>query len=108
MEFGIPRQNVIFEPEGKNTAPSIAVASRLIALSDPGAKMAVLPSDHNRDHPLYQKEARKKDTYVLHVARLLTQEICLMKDPRNPRQAFQRQSKLLRDALVDTDENPTS
>ncbi|MEK6732827.1 MAG: ATP-binding protein [Candidatus Omnitrophota bacterium] len=55
----------------------------------------------NRDHPLYQQEARKKDTYILHIARLLTQEICLMKDPRNPRQAFQRQSRLLRDALVD-------
>lgn len=57
----------------------------------------------NRDHPLYQKEAQKKDTYILHIARLLTQEICLMKDPRNPRQAFQRQSKLLRDALIDKD-----
>lgn len=56
----------------------------------------------NRDHPLYQKEAQKKDTYILHIARLLTQEICLMKDPRNPRQAFQRQSKLMRDALVET------
>ncbi|MBU1147117.1 MAG: ATP-binding protein [Candidatus Omnitrophica bacterium] len=55
----------------------------------------------NRDHPLYKKEAQKKDTYVLHVARLLTQEICLMKDSRNPRQAFLRQSKLLQDALVD-------
>lgn len=55
----------------------------------------------NRDHPLYQKEAQKKDTYILHIARLLTQEICLMKNPRNPRQAFQRQSKLLRDALVE-------
>lgn len=54
----------------------------------------------NRDHPLYQKEVRKKDAYELYIARLLTQEICLMKDPRNPRQAFQRQSKLLRDALV--------
>lgn len=58
----------------------------------------------NRDHPLYQKEARKKDTYILHIARLLTQEICLMKDPRNPRQAFQRQSKLMRDALVEIKE----
>ena len=55
----------------------------------------------NRDHPLYQKEAQKKDTYILHIARLLTQEICLMKDPRNPRQAFARQSKLLKDALVE-------
>jgi len=56
----------------------------------------------NRDHPLYKKEVQKKDTYELHLARLLTQEICLMKDPRNPRTAFQRQSKLLRDALVET------
>ena len=53
-----------------------------------------------RDHPLYQKESQKRDTCELHIARLLTQEICLMKDPRNPRQAFQRQSKLLRDALI--------
>jgi len=57
----------------------------------------------NRDHPLYKKESQKRDTCILHVARLLTQEICLMKDPRNPRQAFQRQSKLLRDALVETE-----
>jgi hypothetical protein len=55
----------------------------------------------NRDHPLYQKEAQKKDTYILHIARLLTQEICLMKNPRNPKEAFQRQSKLLQDALVE-------
>jgi len=54
----------------------------------------------NRDHPLYKKEAQNRNTYVLHIARLLTQEICLMKDPRNPRQAFHRQSKLLQDALV--------
>jgi len=55
----------------------------------------------NRDHPLYQKESRKKDAYELYIARLLTQEICMMKEPRNPRQAFQRQSKLLRDALIE-------
>lgn len=38
---------------------------------------------------------------MLNLARLLTQEIALMKDPKNPRQAFERQSRLLRDALVD-------
>lgn len=54
----------------------------------------------NRDHPLYQKESRKKDTCILHLSRLITQEISLMKDPRNPRQAFMRQSKLLQDALI--------
>jgi hypothetical protein len=57
----------------------------------------------NQDHPLYKREAKKQDTHTMHVARLLTQEIALMKDPRNPRQAFERQSKLLRDAFVDDD-----
>jgi hypothetical protein len=55
----------------------------------------------NRQHPLYQREAQKADTYLLNVARLITQEISLMKDTRNPRQAFQGQSKLLRDAFID-------
>ncbi len=55
----------------------------------------------NRQHPLYQREAQKPDTYLLNVTRLITQEISLMKDTRSPRQAFQRQSKLLRDAFID-------
>lgn len=55
----------------------------------------------NRDHPLYQREAKKAEPHTMHLARLLTQEIALMKDPRNPRQAFERQSKLLRDAFID-------
>jgi hypothetical protein len=55
----------------------------------------------NRDHPLYKRECKKFDTHILNLARLLTQEIALMKDPRNPRQAFERQSKLLRDAFTE-------
>jgi hypothetical protein len=56
----------------------------------------------NRDHPLYRREARKAETHTMHLARLLTQEITLMKDaPRDPRRAFDRQSKLLRDAFTD-------
>jgi hypothetical protein len=55
----------------------------------------------NRQHPLYQREAQRPDTYLLNVTRLITQEISLMKDTRNPRQAFQRQSKLLREAFID-------
>jgi hypothetical protein len=55
----------------------------------------------NRDHPLYKRESAKADTHILNLARLITQEISLMKDPRNPRQAFERQSKLLRDAFID-------
>ena len=58
----------------------------------------------NQQHPLYQREVKKPDTYILNVTRLITQEISLMKDTRNPRQAFSRQSKLLRDAFI---ENPS-
>jgi hypothetical protein len=57
----------------------------------------------NRDHPLYQRNSRRRETHTLHVARLLTQEISMMKDPRSPRQAFERQSKLLRDAFIEDD-----
>lgn len=55
----------------------------------------------NRDHPLYLRNGRRRETHALHVARLLAQEISMMKDPRSPRQAFERQSKLLRDAFTD-------
>jgi len=55
----------------------------------------------NRDHPLYKRESSKIDSHTLNLARLITQEIALMKNPRNPRHAFDRQSKLLRDAFAD-------
>lgn len=55
----------------------------------------------NRDHPLYKRESAKVDTHTLNLARLITQEIALMKNPRNPRQAFERQSKLLKDAFIE-------
>jgi hypothetical protein len=37
----------------------------------------------------------------MYVARLLTQEIALMKETKSPRLAFNRQSKLLKDAFAD-------
>lgn len=54
----------------------------------------------NRDHPLYKRESSRIETHTLNLARLITQEIAMMKDPRNPRQAFERQSKLLKDAFI--------
>jgi len=53
----------------------------------------------NRDHPLYLSESKKRDAHILNLARLITQEISLMKDSRNPRKAFEQQSVLLRDAF---------
>jgi len=61
----------------------------------------------NRDHPLYKREARKREAHILNIARLITQEISLMKDPENPREAYNRQSKLLRDAFKEGDDKPS-
>ena len=58
----------------------------------------------NRDHPLYKRESKKKEAHILNIARLITQEISLMKDSVNPREAFNRQSKLLRDAFRDSND----
>jgi len=55
----------------------------------------------NRDHPLFKRESRKAVTYTMYIARLLTQEISLMKETRSPRLAFSRQSKLLKDAFAE-------
>lgn len=55
----------------------------------------------NRDHPLYKRESKKKVTHTMYLARLLSQEIALMKSPPDPRTAFHRQSELLRDAFSD-------
>jgi hypothetical protein len=55
----------------------------------------------NQGHPLYQREIKKPETHLLNVTRLITQEISLLKDTKSPRQAFSRQSKLLRDAFIE-------
>ncbi|MCD5401915.1 hypothetical protein LR013_04945 [candidate division NPL-UPA2 bacterium] len=44
---------------------------------------------------------KKRNSHTMHLARLLTQEISLMKTPKDPRQAYECQSKLLRDAFQD-------
>lgn len=61
----------------------------------------------NRDHPLYKRESKKREAHILNIARLITQEISLMKDPENPRDAYNRQSKLLRDAFEENDDKPS-
>lgn len=55
----------------------------------------------NLDHPLYARESKNRDRLIMHLARLLTQEITLLKNPKNARQAFDAQSKLLTDALIE-------
>ncbi|HQJ15208.1 MAG TPA: mannose-1-phosphate guanylyltransferase/mannose-6-phosphate isomerase [Candidatus Omnitrophota bacterium] len=44
--YRIPQENIIYEPDGRNTAPSIGVCAALIHRRDPHSRIAVLPCDH--------------------------------------------------------------
>lgn len=56
----------------------------------------------NQDHPIYRDLYKKSDLLHLHLLRLMTQEIVLMKKLRiTAREAFEWQSKLLKDSLVE-------
>ena len=45
-KFHIPDENIILEPQGKNTAPAIGLCARLIEQKNKDAVLAVFPSDH--------------------------------------------------------------
>jgi len=60
----------------------------------------------NRDHPLYKREARDRQRHMMHVGRLITQEVAMMKEPLSARDAFERQSLLLKDAFAPETETP--
>jgi len=52
----LPRQNVLVEPEARNTAPAIALATAHVAARDPQGIVAVLPSDqHVSDVPGFER-----------------------------------------------------
>ncbi|MGZ6142965.1 MAG: mannose-1-phosphate guanylyltransferase [Myxococcales bacterium] len=53
----VPQARVIVEPAAKNTAPAIALACRAVQREDPGATIAVLPSDHHIARPDAFREA---------------------------------------------------
>jgi len=42
----LPENNILIEPEGKNTAPAIGLAAIIIQHRDPDAVMGVFPADH--------------------------------------------------------------
>ncbi|MDA8120938.1 MAG: sugar phosphate nucleotidyltransferase [Deltaproteobacteria bacterium] len=44
--LGIPAGNILLEPEGRNTAPAMALAVAHIAARDPAAVIAAAPADH--------------------------------------------------------------
>ena len=56
----------------------------------------------NQDHPLYQKLYKKQELLGLHLLRVITREIILMKKLRlTAEAAFDWQSKLLKDAICE-------
>ena len=46
QEIGIAPRAIVLEPQGRNTAPAIAVTALILAQQSPTALMLVLPSDH--------------------------------------------------------------
>ncbi len=55
----------------------------------------------NRDHPLFARTAKKEELASFYLTRLVTQEIALLANPSDARRAFDWQSRLLTDALVE-------
>jgi mannose-1-phosphate guanylyltransferase len=56
---GLPAKNILVEPQGKNTAPSLILATAWIYLQNPEAVLAVLPSDHViKNAPAFRKKLR--------------------------------------------------
>jgi len=71
---GIPRTNIIGEPEGRDTANAIALAAELLFARDPEGTMAVFTADHViRPADLFAQTVRKAcETAEQHAQALLT------------------------------------
>ncbi len=55
----IPEENLLIEPRGKNTAPSLILATAFISLQNPEAVVAALPADHLiKEAPLFLKKLK--------------------------------------------------
>ncbi len=52
----LPEENIILEPYGRNTAPSVAYTATLLHAKDPDAVIVVAPADHNiSDNAMFDK-----------------------------------------------------
>ncbi|MBU1084979.1 MAG: ATP-binding protein [Candidatus Beckwithbacteria bacterium] len=54
----------------------------------------------NRDHPLFKQTGSSTELSTFHLAKLITQEVVMLAEPVDIRQAYEWQSRLLTDALV--------
>lgn len=56
---GIPKENVIVEPMGRDTAAAVGLAAAVIGARDPNGVFAVLPADHViHDGKAYEKDLK--------------------------------------------------
>lgn len=56
---GIPTENIIAEPAGRDTAPAVALAAAVVGARDPEGIFAVLPADHViQDGKAYEADLR--------------------------------------------------
>ena len=59
-QIGIGSATIILEPEGKNTAPAIALAALVASATNPDSALLVLPADHHIGRPEQLRAAVKE------------------------------------------------
>ena len=71
-QLGITAPTIILEPEGKNTAPAIALEALAASVSDPDVNLLVLPADHYVGKPAALVEAIEKASSASAQGKLVT------------------------------------
>jgi mannose-1-phosphate guanylyltransferase len=69
---GLPKENVLVEPEARNTAPAIALACAHVAARNPQGVMVVMPSDQHVADPLAFRLALKSAIDVARSGQIVT------------------------------------
>ena len=69
---GLPKANVLVEPEARNTAPAIALACAHVAHRDPTGVVVVMPSDQHVANPLQFRLALRAATDVAQTGQIVT------------------------------------
>ncbi|MDE0332917.1 MAG: sugar phosphate nucleotidyltransferase [Nitrospinae bacterium] len=81
----IPKRNVVHEPEGRNTAPCLGLAARLIESREPGALMCAVPADQ---HVGKTREFQKLIRAGARLARAHDSIVSLGAPPHSPETGF--------------------
>ena len=71
-QLGIETATVILEPEGKNTAPAIALAAHIALKTNPDSLLLVLPADHYVGRPEELRNAVSAAVEVANDQKLVT------------------------------------